>query len=196
MIGYIKGNLERKTGGYIWVEANGVGYEIKISLQTFSALPNEGEVKIFTYFHVREDVQVLYGFKTEQEKETFIQLIGINGVGPNTALVILSSLSPEELGNAVAGGDVATIKSVKGIGLKTAERIVLELKDKLGEIAGQESGNIPPTINNTLREEALSALITLGFARSAAEKGIVQALKEMGPETSLEEVIKWVLKSS
>ena len=92
--------------------------------------------------------------------------------------------------------EVSAIKSVKGIGLKTAERIVLELKDKLGEIAGQESGNIPPTINNTLREEALSALITLGFARSAAEKGIVQALKEMGPETSLEEVIKWVLKSS
>ena len=126
----------------------------------------------------------------------FIQLISISGVGPNTALVVLSSLSPDELSHAIVQGDIATIKSVKGIGLKTAERIVLELKDKMGEIAGNEPGNIPSNINNTLRDEALSALLTLGFARSAAEKGIIQALKEMGPEATLEGVIKWVLKSS
>ncbi len=196
MIGYLKGELARKTGGYIWVEVNGVGYEVRISLQTFSALPDEGEVTIYIYQHIREDANLLFGFFSEQEKETFVHLISISGVGPNTALVILSSLSPQELNNAISQGDVSRIKSVKGIGAKTAERIILELRDKLGSIGNSPNENIPSILNNTLRDEALSALITLGFAKSTAEKGIHQALLEMGPEASLEEVIKWVLKSS
>jgi holliday junction DNA helicase RuvA len=196
MISFLRGELVKKTGGFVWLEVNGLGYEVRISLQTFSALPEKGPIQIFTYFHVREDAQILFGFSTEKEKETFVQLISISGVGPNTALLVLSSLSPDELNQAIVQGDVATIKSVKGIGLKTAERIVLELKDKLGEFTGIETGNIPSNINNTLRDEALSALLTLGFARSAAERGIIQALKEMGPDATLEGVIKWVLKSS
>ena len=196
MISFLNGELVRKNAGYIWIDVNGVGYEVRISLQTFSSIPNKGEVKIFTHHHVREDAQVLFGFHTEQEKETFLHLISISGVGPNTALVILSSMSPEELNNAISQGDVPRIKSIKGIGAKTAERIILELRDKLSGITVSEIENIPSNLNNTLREEALSALITLGFAKSQAEKGIHQALLEMGSEASLEGVIKWVLKSS
>ncbi len=196
MISFIKGLVERKTPGYIWLDSNGVGYEVRISLQTFSSIPDKGEIMIFTHHHVREDAQILFGFHSEREKETFIHLISISGVGPNTALVILSSMSPEELNTAIVQGDVPRIKSIKGIGAKTAERIILELRDKLGSIGDSEIKNIPSNLNNTLREEALSALITLGFAKSQAEKGIHQALLEMGSEASLEEVIKWVLKSS
>ena len=196
MIAYLRGNLARKTPGFVWIEAGGVGYEVRISLQTFSSLPDEGEVSLFTHFHVREDAQLLYGFKSEGEKSIFLHLISISGVGPNTALMVLSSLSVAELHQALISQDVAVIKAVKGIGQKTAERIILELKDKLS-LEGQEgTSNIPSISNNTLREEALSALSTLGYTKSAADKGISQAIKALGGDASLEEVIKWVLKSA
>ena len=180
MIAYLKGSLARKTPGFVWIEAGGVGYEVRISLQTFSALPEDGEVSLFTHFHVREDAQLLYGFKSEGEKNIFLHLISISGVGPNTALMVLSSLSVEELHHALVNQDVAVIKAVKGIGQKTAERIILELKDKLSLEGSAESSNIPSFSNNTLRQEALSALSTLGFTKSAAEKGITQAIKALG----------------
>lgn len=195
MINYLKGKFAAIDPTYVIVEANGVGYEAKISLATFSAIKNRKEGKIYIHFHVKEDAHTLYGFAEESEKKRFLDLISISGVGPGTGLVILSSLSPNELQRAIVDEDVTTIQTVKGIGLKTARRIVLELKDKM-EKEGllDKTTEIAPAQNNSLRNEALSALTTLGISKPVAEKSVDMILKQHGQQINLEELIKLALK--
>lgn len=196
MINYLIGKLVVKDPTYAVVETQGgVGYELKISLATYGGIKNLDEVKIYTHFHVKEDAHTLFGFVDIAEKIRFLDLISISGVGPSTGLMILSSLSPEELQTAIASEDVKTIQSVKGIGLKTAQRIVLELKDKMQKEGYLEkSSEMSFASRNTLQDEALSALTTLGIGKAAAEKGIALVLKQNNHQIKLEELIKQVLK--
>jgi len=195
MINYLSGKLVVKDPTHVVIDVHGVGYEAKISLITYAAIKNLEESKIFTHLHVKEDAHTLYGFSDPSEKKRFLDLISISGVGPSTGLMILSSLSPEEIQRAILSDDVKTIQSVKGIGLKTAQRIILELKDKMKKEGllekASENVSIP---NNTLRNEALSALTTLGISKPAAEKSIDLILKEHGQQVKLEELIKLALK--
>lgn len=195
MIDFIKGKLVHKDPAFVIVEVNGIGYRVGISLNTFSALSNQENIKLHTYFHVKEDVQALYGFFEESEREIFKALISISGIGPTSALVVLSSLTPEELKQAILTEDAKTIQSIKGIGAKTAQRVILELKDKIGKLEVQGSLNILPNKYNTTRDEALSALVTLGVAKSAAEKSVDKFLKMNAGDVTVEEIIKSVLKS-
>lgn len=197
MISYIKGKLVHKEPGFALIEANGIGYHIKISLQTYTQLGESELCTLLTHFHVREDAQLLYGFKTEEERGIFQLLISISGVGSNTALVILSSMSPAELQDVILREDARTIQSVKGIGAKTAQRIILELKDKIGKVdLGNDLGSqISMSSNNKVREEALTALITLGIAKAPAEKTIDRLLKKT-PDAEVEQLIKSALMSA
>ncbi len=195
MINYLEGKLAVKDPTYVVVDINGVGYEAKISLITYSAIKSLDKAKLYTHLHIKEDAHTLYGFSEESEKRRFLDLISISGVGPSTGLMILSSLSPEELQQAILSEDVKTIQGVKGIGLKGAQRIVLELKDKMKkEGLLEKAGEIVPSSNNTLRNEALSALTTLGIGKPAAEKSIDNILKQQGQQIKLEELIKLALK--
>lgn len=196
MINYIIGKLVVKDPTYIVVETNaGIGYELKISLATYSDIKDKDEVKIFAHFHVKEDAHTLFGFSQRSEKIRFLDLLSISGVGPSTGLMILSSLSPEELQSAIANEDVKTIQAVKGIGLKTAQRIILELKDKMRKEGFlDKSLDSSSSIGNTLKEEALTALTTLGIGKAVAEKSISLILKTSGNQIKLEELIKQVLK--
>lgn len=192
MIAQIKGRLVEKTPTYVVIDCGGVGYEINISLNTFSALDNEELCFLYTHFIVREDAQLLYGFKEKSERELFRLLISVSGVGASTAMMILSSLSPKETQQAILGGDVNTLKSVKGIGAKSAERIIIDLRDKIAKVEGAESISI--SSNNTIKEEALSALIMLGFAKNPAEKALTKIMS-LGEDLSVEELIKRTLKN-
>ncbi len=192
MIAQIKGRLVEKTPTYVVIDCGGVGYEINISLNTFSALDNEELCFLFTHFIVREDAQLLYGFKEKSERELFRLLISVSGVGASTAMMILSSLSPKETKQAILSGDVNTLKSVKGIGAKSAERIIIDLRDKIGKVEGADS--ISVSSNNTIKEEALSALVMLGFAKNSADKALTKIINS-GEEMSVEELIKKTLKN-
>jgi Holliday junction DNA helicase RuvA len=197
MITFVEGNIAEKEPTHVAIDVGGVGYQINISLTTFSEIKSLTRVKLFTYLHVKEDSQTLYGFFTREERKVFLQLLSINGVGPSTGLMIQSSLNPKELYSAIINEDVRTIQSVKGIGSKTAQRIILELKDKLRkEGFSEESVELITPIDNTLLDEALSALVTLGINKSAAEKSIVNTLKKSGNQITLEELIKQVLKTT
>lgn len=194
MITFLEGELVVIEPTHIVVNVNGVGYEVKVSLNTYSAFKAEKHAKIHTHFHIKEDAHTLYGFSEASEKKRFQDLISISGVGPSTALMILSSLSPEELQQAIAAENTGQIQSVKGVGAKTAQRIVLELKDKMKkEGLLDKSIEIIPQANNTLRSEALSALTTLGISKQIAEKTINSILSE-NEDLSLEELIKLALK--
>jgi holliday junction DNA helicase RuvA len=195
MIAYLKGKLVHKEPTYVQVEVNGVGYQVSISLHTFSEIKDREDLKLYTYLHVREDAHVLYGFSGELEKQMFLQLISVNGVGPNTALVVLSYLPPTELRSAIVREDASALQAVKGIGGKTALRLILELKDKLKKDGHDEAGK-PGMVHNTMRYEALTALVTLGIAKPAAEKSIDTILKRMGTSISLEELVKQALKNA
>lgn len=197
MIAYLSGKLVFKDPTYIIIDVGGVGYTVKISLQTYSDIKEEEHIKLLTFLHIKEDAHTLYGFKNADEKRMFLHLISINGVGPNTGLMILSSLSTPEIEQAILSGDVGTIQHVKGIGAKTAQRIILELKDKVGK-SSPESSPIQAGFlksGNKVREEALQALITLGFTKAVAEKNIAQVLKKTTGEISLEDLIKASLKT-
>jgi Holliday junction DNA helicase RuvA len=197
MIAYLSGKLVIKDPTYVIIDVGGIGYQVKISLQTYSKIKDEEQIRLLTFLHIKEDAHTLYGFKEEDEKRLFLLLIGINGVGPNTGLMILSSLSTEEIEHAILSGDVGTIQHVKGIGTKTAQRIILELKDKVGK-AGNDGSTTPLGFlksSNKTREEALQALITLGFPKAAAEKNIAAVLKKTVGEISLEDLIKSSLKT-
>jgi Holliday junction DNA helicase RuvA len=173
MIGYLSGEISIVDPTLILVDVGGIGYELKISLNTYSKLKDSKKGKVYTYLHVKEDAHTLYGFYNPDEKSLFIKLISISGVGPSTAILMLSSMGVAEIQESIASEDVATIKRVKGIGTKTAERIVLELKDKIRkEIAGERIIDIVPDSINVIREEALIALITLGIQKSMAEKSL------------------------
>lgn len=195
MIAYIQGKISEKYPTHIIIDVGGMGYEIKISLITYADLKNLEQVKLFTHFSVKEDSQTLFGFSKFSEKKRFLDLLSINGVGPSTAIMILSSLSVDELQTAIVQEDVKTIQGVKGIGLKTAQRIVLELKDKMKKegLLGQDP-QIPLKTDNSLAKEALSALMTLGIGKPAAEKTINLIIREYGSDIRLEELIKLALK--
>lgn len=192
MYEYIKGPIVELTPAYVVVDCGGVGYSVNISLQTYSALEGKKETLIYLHQVIREDVHLFFGFASKEERELFRLLISVSGVGANTARVILSSLSAAEIQKAIIQDDINALKQIKGIGLKTAQRIVVDLKDK---VAGKElgSGQLFASINNTTRHEALSALVMLGFNKSAVEKVLDQLLKEENT-LSVEALIKLALK--
>ena len=196
MIAYIDGKLTLKDPTFVIIDVGGVGYQIKVSLNTYSSLPAGERCRLHTFLHIKEDAHTLYGFNTVAEKELFLLLISISGVGPNTGLMILSSLSVEEVQQAIVREDVRTIQHVKGIGAKTAQRIILELKDKVKKDVMLSEVGTPAATHNTNRAEALSALVTLGFAKNVAEKTLDSIIKREGGSLSVEELIKFALKSS
>jgi Holliday junction DNA helicase RuvA len=192
MIAYLKGPIAELSPAHVIIECNGVGYHVSISITTYEALLGKKEVKLLTYFVVREDAQVLYGFSEPVEREMFKLLISVSGIGANTARMILSSMKPDELANHIASGNANILKAIKGIGAKSAERIIVDLKDKVGEI--EQSSTITFGKDNTKRMEALSALEVLGFQRLKADKFLQQAIAE-SPERSVEELIKLALRN-
>jgi Holliday junction DNA helicase RuvA len=189
MIGSLNGRLIEKYPTELLIECGGVGYEVKISLFTFSQLPENESIKIYTKLIVREDAHLLYGFYTKDEREMFSFLISVSGIGPNTALIMLSSLSPEEIANAIQTEDVTTIQKVKGIGAKTAQRVIIDLKGKVLKFSGDTEIN--NSKNNTNRFDALTALVSLGFDKKSAEKVLDRI--DSGSET-VEQLIKGALK--
>lgn len=192
MYDYIKGAVVELQPTEVVIETGNIGYRLLISLNTYEGLRGKSEAKVYIHHHLREDEETFYGFCDKEERRAFVLLISVSGVGPNTARMMLSSLSPEELTVAVAAGDVNRIKSVKGIGLKTAQKLIIELKDKLAKGSGTEldlSGDA--AANN---REACSALIMLGFQKAAVEK-VVAAISSKEPGLSLEDIIKKALKA-
>ena len=196
MIAYIRGKLVHKEPTHVVVDVGGVGYQASISFNTFADIKDKEDIRLATYLHVREDAQLLFGFSTEAEKSMFLNLISVNGVGPNTAMVMLSSLPPAELRAAILREDAATLQAVKGIGGKTAQRLILELRDKLRKSPGDSGSTLAGGGGNTLRQEALTALMTLGISRSAAENSIDAILRKSGNTISLEDLVKQALKNT
>ena len=193
MIAHIKGTITYKSPTYIVVETGGVGYHINISLHTYAKVEKLESTKILTHLQVKEDSHTLYGFADEAERSLFILLIGVQGIGPNTARILLSSMVPDEVKAAVIAEDVAAFKKVKGVGPKTAKRIILDLKDKILKGAGADQPAISIK-DNTSREEALSALVALGFSRIQVQKVLNRILQERSTTGSVEELIKLALK--
>ncbi|MBI5373115.1 MAG: Holliday junction branch migration protein RuvA [Sphingobacteriales bacterium] len=192
MIAYLKGDFVHKTPGMVQVEVNGVGYEVQISLHTYSRISQLDKGVLHTCLLIREDAHLLYGFFDLAEKEMFQQLIGVSGIGASTARVMLSYLKPEELVKAIVQGDTRTLEGIKGIGKKTAERMVLELRDKLAKQPLES--NISPLKNNTLHQDALIALTALGINRQAAGQALEKTLAA-NPNLSVEELIKMALRT-
>ncbi|MGB3773685.1 MAG: Holliday junction branch migration protein RuvA [Leeuwenhoekiella sp.] len=192
MITHLSGRLVEKNPTDVVIECNGVGYMVHVSLHTFSLLPESEKMHLYTYMHVKEDSHTLYGFVEKSEREIFKLLISVSGVGTSTARTMLSSLNPDELKHAIATGDVPVIQSVKGIGAKTAQRIILDLKDKILKVYAIDDVSQP--VSNTNKEEALSALETLGFARKQAEKVCSKIVRE-DPTAGVESIIKQALKN-
>jgi holliday junction DNA helicase RuvA len=193
MIAFLKGNFVHKTPTLVHVDVNGVGYELHISLSTFTQIQGLASGMLYTHLHIREDAHLLYGFFEVAEKEMFLMLTSVSGVGASTARMMLSSLKPSEISKAISQGNTKQLEGVKGIGKKSAERIILELKDKIGKISTES--NISPLINNTLEQDALNALIALGIARSTGEQAIQRVLQSEPDLTQIEQIIKKALKS-
>lgn len=191
MFAYLEGELAYKSPSLLYLSVGGVGYEVNITLQTFSKIQHLTKCKLFTHLQIREDAWVLYGFADELERATFRLLLGISGVGAATARIILSSLTPGELEHAVSQGDTIALERVKGIGAKTAQRIILELKGKLFD--KKNTGTITLPIHNTTTEDALIALVNLGIGKSAAEAA-VRKIKDAA-SLSVEELIKQALRA-
>jgi len=187
MINHIDGKLVDKTPTHVVIDCNGVGYSINISLQTFSKI-NDERCKLFTHLSVKEDSHTLYGFFTENERKLFRHLISVSGVGPSTAQVILSTYKSDEIINYISASDVAAIKNVKGIGLKTAQRIIIDLKDKVTKSA--ISDEISLDLNNTIQNEALSALVALGFSKKIAQQKIDKALRNKQGNFDVETLVR------
>ena len=187
MINHIDGKLVDKTPTQVVIDCNGVGYSINISLQTFSKISDE-RCKLFTHLSVKEDSHTLYGFITENERKLFRHLISVSGVGPSTAQVILSTYKSDEIINYISASDVAAIKNVKGIGLKTAQRIIIDLKDKVTKSA--ISDEISLDLNNTIQNEALSALVALGFSKKIAQQKIDKALANKQGNFDVETLVR------
>lgn len=192
MITQIRGRLVEKNPTYVVVDCSGVGYLLHISLQTYSSLGDDEAVKMYTHLSIREDAHTLYGFHTKTEREVFRLLISVSGVGPSIARTMLSSMTSEEIQNAIASENVGLIQSVKGIGAKTAQRVIVDLRDKI--LKTFDIDEVSVQTNNTSKEEALSALEVLGFSRKQSEKVVSNILKE-SPEATVELLIKKALKS-
>jgi Holliday junction DNA helicase RuvA len=196
MIAYIKGKLVQKDPTHVIIESNGIGYQIQISLNTYGEIKDREDICLQTVQIIREDAHLLYGFGSMNEKFMFQQLVSVNGIGPGTAIMALSALPPEELRSAIIAESVTTLQAIKGIGAKTAQRLILELKDKLRKDQS-EATSIPGSApHNSIRTEALSALVTLGISRVAAEKTIDSILKKSGNNLSLEDLVKIALKNA
>jgi Holliday junction DNA helicase RuvA len=190
MITQIKGRLEEKSPTHVVIDCQGIGYEVNISLHTYSQLGHDENIKLFTHLQIREDSHTLFGFFTPMERSVFRLLLSVSGIGASTARTMLSSLEPQQIQRAIVNEDLATIKSIKGIGLKTAQRVLIELKDKMMSLF--EGEEIQSFANNTIKEEALSALEVLGYSRKQSEKVIDNAI-QAAPESSVEELIKAAL---
>lgn len=191
MIEYVKGEVAEITPAYAVVECGGVGYMLNISLNTYTRLQNERQARVYVYEAIREDAYVLYGFADKQERELFVMLISVSGVGPNTARMILSSFPPADLQGVIASGNVNLLKAVKGIGGKTAQRIIVDLKDKINQ--GSDTLIIQSEMKSEAYEEAVAALVMLGFTQAAVQKAVGKLLKE-NPEEKVEGLIKKALK--
>lgn len=193
MLDYIKGTIEEATPAYVVLDNRGMGYMLNISLTTYEILQraDRGEVKVYVYEAIREDAHVLYGFAEKRERELFELLISVSGVGTNTARMILSSLPPQELESAIASGNAASLKSVKGVGAKTAQRIIVDLKDKINVVGTSLIDKVP--MSNEVYEEAMAALTMLGFTKQATQKVLNSLFKE-NPAMKVEEAIKKALK--
>lgn len=195
MIAYVNGEITFKTPTYIIVEANGIGYHINITLNTYARIEKLERVKILTHFHVKEDQQTLYGFAENTERQLFLHLLSVSGIGPNTARVMLSSMTTDELRAAIISENVAAFKKVKGVGPKTAKRLIIDLKDKLLKESGEEviATSMAATADNTLRQEALSALVALGYLKIQAQKALNTVIKTKPDIDSVEKLIKFAL---
>lgn len=194
MITYIKGNITHKSPTYVVVETAGVGYHINISLHTYARIEKLETVKMLTHLHIKEDSHTLFGFSEAAERNLFVHLISVSGIGPSTAQLMLSAMTPDEMRSAIIGEDVAALKRIKGVGPKTAKRIILDLKDKLLKDGGGEAPAILPQANNAIREEALSALVALQFNRIHAQKALNKILKAQPEIAQVEALIKLALK--
>jgi Holliday junction DNA helicase RuvA len=192
MIAFLKGTFVSKTPAVVQIDVNGVGYEVQISLHTFSKIQNLDQGQLYTSLLIRDDAHILYGFFDLAEKEMFLHLISVSGVGASTARVMLSYMKPQELANAIKNGESSTLEGIKGIGKKTAERLVVELRDKLAKTSLES--NISPLKNNTLQRDALNALTALGINRVAADQAIQKTLAAE-PGLNVEELIKKSLRT-
>jgi len=193
MYAYINGKLVFKCPTYVVIDAGGVGYHINISLNTYSALGDKESCKLYTWLHIKEDGHTLYGFGDEGERRLFLHLISVSGIGPNTGRMMLSSITPAEIQTAIIKGDVPLIQRIKGIGPKSAQRVILELQDKLKKDGPDTLITMPVT--HTVKDEALSALVMLGFVKNNAEKVVEQAIKATNDSLTVEQLIKIALKS-
>ena len=193
MIEYIKGRIEELTPTNVILETYGIGYHILISLQTYEGLNGKSEATVYIHHYIREDEELYYGFATRDERELFRLLIGVSGIGASTARMMLSSLTSDEIRNAIIAEDINKIKSIKGIGMKSAQRLILELKDKVVKGAGSDSPALFSTVSNGAADEATTALVMLGFTKANVNKAVAAVLKEK-PTATLEEIIKLSLK--
>lgn len=194
MYDYIKGDIAELTPAYVVVDAGGVGYCIHISLPTYSLLNGQSTAKLYIYEAIREDAHLLYGFMNQAERQLFLLLISVSGIGANTARMIMSSYSAQEIQDMIATGNVAALNAIKGIGSKTAQRIIVDLKDKILKVAGISStGQMSLAVSNPVKDEAVSALVMLGFAANASQKAVDQILKNE-PGLRVEQLIKLALK--
>lgn len=192
MIAYIHGSLSYKSPTQIIVDVGGIGYELQISLHTYEALKEETSCKAFTYSHITQDAHILYGFASMEEKQWFLQLLSVNGIGPRVAITILSTLTPESLQQAIIANNVVALQAIKGIGQKAAQRIILELQGKVGKVGSILP--LQPTGQEAIYQEALAALAKLGMHKATAEKIVAAILKEYQGEITVESLIKLALK--
>ena len=197
MIAFLKGKLVHRDPTFVIVDVQGVGYQLQISLQTFSEIKEQENVMLHTHLNIREDAHILFGFSNPAEKKLFQQLISVNGVGPSTAIIMLSYMNSNELKAAIVREDAVSLQAIKGIGGKTAQRVIIELRDKLKKESWEET---QPAISlgahNTMRNEALSALLTLGLPKAAAEKSVDTVLRKSGNTITLEDLVKQALKNA
>jgi Holliday junction DNA helicase RuvA len=197
MIAFLKGRLVHKDPTYVILDVNGIGYQITISLATYSEIKDQENLLLHTHLAIREDAHILFGFSKEGEKKLFQQLISVNGVGPSTAIVMLSYMNSSELKSAIVHENVTALTSIKGIGGKTAQRVIIELKDKLKKESFDDTQSpVLAAGHNSLRREALSALLTLGLPKAAAEKSVDTVLKKSGNTITLEDLVKQALKNA
>ena len=192
MIAHLQGKLVERNPTEVIIDCNGVGYHVNISLHTYSLLPNTEAIKLFTYLQIKEDSHTLFGFVEKSEREIFKMLLSVSGIGASIARTMLSSLEPKQIIRAIASGDLVTIQSIKGIGSKTAQRVLLDLKDKVLKL--YDLDEVSMIQNNTNKDEALSALEVLGFVRKSSERVVEKIVKE-NPEATVENIIKLTLKN-
>lgn len=195
MIAFVRGHFAVKTPARVVVDVNGVGYDLQISLHTYSAISQKDSGLLFTYLHITENAQTLFGFADTAEKDLFLLLISVSGVGASTARMMLSGMKPEEIIQAIAQGNTAQLEKIKGIGKKSAERLVVELRDKVGKHMGEKALSATGAVAQLPGQDAIQALVALGIARNAAEAAVQKTLKSLNTDVTLEDIIKQSLKN-